>query len=89
MRIIFLLLVAPFAFLLMIPIGAAVIGIGLGVFGVIVGLIGAAFGIVVALFAGVFGGLLSFGILKFLGVLFLVIFIGYLISKRPQSKAVK
>ncbi len=89
MRIIFLLLVAPFAFLLMIPIGAAVIGIGLGIFGVIVGIIGAAFGVVVALIAGIFGGFLTFGIIKFLGILALVIFIGYQISKRPQGRSAK
>lgn len=89
MRILLLLLAAPFALLLILPISAAIIGIGLGIFGVVLGLLGAAIGITVALIAGLFGGLISIGIIKFFFIMFVVVFIGYLITKRPHTNAVK
>ena len=85
MRFLLLILIAPFAFLLMIPIGAILIGIGAGIFGAVVGLLGAAFGLVVALFAGIFGGMFALGILKAFFILLVVVLIVSRFSKRQET----
>jgi len=89
MRILLLILIAPFAFLLMIPIGAMLIGIGAGIFGAIVGLLGAAFGLVVALFAGIFGGMFALGILKAFLILVAIAIVVSRFSTRQETKTTK
>ena len=93
MKVIGLLILAPFILLIMIPLGAAAIGVTAGFIGVIVGLVGAAFGIVVAFFAAIFGGLLSIGGIT-LGFIFSKLFLILLVvggiylltSKKSHAK---
>lgn len=89
MRILLLILIAPFAFLLIIPIGAMLIGIAAGIFGAVVGLLDAAFGLVVALFAGIFGGMFALGILKAFLIVLAVVFIVSRLSRRQETKTTK
>ena len=93
MKVIGLIILAPFILLIMIPLGAAAIGVGAGLFGVIIGLVGAAFGIIVTFFATLFGGLFSIGGITF-GLIFSKLFIVLLVvgaiyllsSKRSRAK---
>jgi hypothetical protein len=93
MKAIGLIILAPFILLIMIPLGAAVIGVAAGLFGVIIGLAGAVFGIIVAFFATLFGGLFSIGGLTFgffffkLFLVFIAVGVIYLLTaKKSRAK---
>ncbi len=95
MKTIGLLIFAPFILLLMIPLGAAIVGITAGFFGVIVGLVGAFIGIIAAFFATLFGGLFSLGGLTiaalFSKLFFLFLIVGgvYLLSSSQKKTPVR
>ena len=78
MRAIELVILAPFILLLLIPLGAAIVGITAGIFGVIVGLVGTFIGIIAAFFSMLFGGLFSLGGLT-IAALFSKLFFVFLI----------
>ena len=85
MKLILLLLLAPFLLILLIPLGALAIVAGTVLFGVIAGITAAIFGIFVAIFAVVFGAFVSIGaigiiFIKALLIIFVVIWLISVIS---------
>ena len=89
MRLLLLLLIAPFLILLLIPIGAVAIGIGAAIFGVVAAVLGALFGVLVAIVASVFALFVSIGSVAgaFVGkILFALLIAGLVIALTSRKK---